>query len=232
MLEFLLDAAIRRDRLRPADDAVRRAMSRHSGTASGSCSRCSSARSVISIIGLPASRWSAGTIATRGSSNNGRRLRPAWSIGRRTMLTSARPSCRTSTWSSQVVRITSTSTLGMRGGEGPDGLCHGDAGHEADGERLRSPRRLSHPPAHGLGRGEQGPGVVEQLTTGRSQLGGSLGADEQLGPELVLERADLPGQHRLGDVQPLRRPAEMQFLGDSDEVPELAEVDVHNTFRV
>jgi hypothetical protein len=46
-------------------------------------------------------------------------------------------------------------------------------------------------------------------------------ADQELGPELALEIADLLGQRRSGDVQSLRGPAEMQLFGNSDEVTQL-----------
>jgi hypothetical protein len=37
-------------------------------------------------------------------------------------------------------------------------------------------------------------------------------------PELLFEPADLVTERRLGDVQPLGRPAEVKLLGDGDEV--------------
>src|SRR5690349_4117451 len=41
--------------------------------------------------------------------------------------------------------------------------------------------------------------------------------------ELGLELADLLAHRRLGDVQPLCRAAEMQLLGDGDEVAEMSQ---------
>ena len=120
------------------------------------------------------------SIATRGSSNSGRMVRPCWSIGSRTMLTSARPSCSTSTWSSQVVRSSSIVEPGMLGGERPHRRGDGDAGHETDRERLRSAGRSDHPAPRRFRRREQRPRVLEQLAPGRGQLGGPLGPHEQL----------------------------------------------------
>ena len=47
--------------------------------------------------------------------------------------------------------------------------------------------------------------------------------DQQREPELVLERADLLAQRRLGDVQALGGAAEVQLLRDRDEVAKLAQ---------
>jgi hypothetical protein len=51
--------------------------------------------------------------------------------------------------------------------------------------------------------------------------------------QLVLERPDLAGQHRLGDVQRVGGPAEVQMLGNGQEVPQLAQVQVqvHHSYR-
>ncbi len=59
-------------------------------------------------------RWPTGSRTTRGSWNSARTSRPCCSMGSRTMLTSARPSSSTSTWSSQVVRSRRTFALGCR----------------------------------------------------------------------------------------------------------------------
>ena len=148
------------------------------------------------------------------------------------MLTSTRPSCRTSTWSSQVVRITSTSTSGCAAVKARTAGVTVMPGMKPtvkvlDPAAAWATRRRTASAEASSGRASSSnwrPAGVSSVAR--------LVADEQLGAELVLQRADLPGQHRLGDVQPLGRPAEVQFLGDGDEVPELAEVDVHNTFRV
>ena len=51
----------------------------------------------------------------------------------------------------------------------------------------------------------------------------ALGAVEELDAELLLELADLLAYCRLRDVQALRRAAEVQLLGDGDEVPQVTE---------
>jgi hypothetical protein len=49
-------------------------------------------------------------------------------------------------------------------------------------------------------------------------------ADEELGPKLAFEIADLLGERRASKVKPLRGPTEMQFLGNSDELGQLPEL--------
>jgi hypothetical protein len=83
-----------------------------------------------------------------------------------------------------------------------------------------------YPPAQRVRTGQQWSGVGEQLPAGWGQLGGPLVPHEQLDLELVFQRPDLAGQHRLGDVQGLSGPAEVQLLRDGDEIAQLAEVDV------
>lgn len=48
-------------------------------------------------------------------------------------------------------------------------------------------------------------------------------ADEELGPKLTFEIADLLRKRRSRKVKPLCGPTEMQFLGDGDEVGQLPE---------
>jgi hypothetical protein len=47
---------------------------------------------------------------------------------------------------------------------------------------------------------------------------------QQLGLQLGLQQPDLAAERRLRDVQALRGPGEVAFLGDRDEVPETPEV--------
>ena len=49
-------------------------------------------------------------------------------------------------------------------------------------------------------------------------------ADEELGPKLTFEIADLLRERRSSKVKPLCGPTEMQFLGDGDEVGQLPEL--------
>jgi hypothetical protein len=55
-----------------------------------------------------------------------------------------------------------------------------------------------------------------------SRLAG--GARLPLGPGFLLELADRDTQRRLGHVQPFRGAAEVQLLGDGDEVAEVAKL--------
>ena len=72
--------------------------------------------------------------------------------------------------------------------------------------------------------GEDRPRVAQERVAGRSRLHAPARAREELHPELVLQQPDLVAQRRLRHVQPLRGPAEVQLLGDGDEVAELAEL--------
>ena len=74
--------------------------------------------------------------------------------------------------------------------------------------------------------GQYEPCILEQLLSGGGERSAARVSREQRDPEFVLERPDLAGQHRLRDVQTLGGAAEVQFLGDSDEVPQLAHVEV------
>ena len=69
---------------------------------------------------------------------------------------------------------------------------------------------------------ERGPGVRQHRRPDRRRAH-SAGAIEQLLAELALEAADLRAHARLGDVQPLRGAGEAPFVGDGDEVLELAQ---------
>ena len=51
-------------------------------------------------------------------------------------------------------------------------------------------------------------------------------ADEELGPKLTFEIADLLRKRRSGDVKSLCRSTEMQFFSDGNEVDELPEFHV------
>ena len=54
---------------------------------------------------------------------------------------------------------------------------------------------------------------------------------EQRSPDILFQRADLPAQHRLRDVQLLGRTAEVQRVGDRDKIAQLAQVQIHNASR-
>ena len=67
--------------------------------------------------------------------------------------------------------------------------------------------------------------AVEQRLAGDGQLHAVGRAAQQLAAQQLLERPDLPAQRRLGDVEPLRGPAEVELLGDRDESAQVPELD-------
>ncbi|MCY1554097.1 hypothetical protein D9M68_906430 [compost metagenome] len=50
------------------------------------------------------------------------------------------------------------------------------------------------------------------------------GAPQQLHAQRCFQLADVEAERRLGDGQPLGGSSEVQFLGDGDEIPELAQI--------
>ena len=65
--------------------------------------------------------------------------------------------------------------------------------------------------------------IGQELTAGGRQFDVSAVADEELGPKLTFEIADLLRERRSSKVKPLCGPTEMQFLGNGDEVGQLSE---------
>ena len=65
---------------------------------------------------------------------------------------------------------------------------------------------------------------IEEPLAGRGQLDLALVAQQQRRADLLLELADLLAQRRLRHVQALGRAAEVQLLGDDDEVAQVAEL--------
>lgn len=61
------------------------------------------------------------------------------------------------------------------------------------------------------------PGGLELRLPGGGEPHGTGGAVEELEPEVSFEQSDLLAERRLGDVQPLGGPPEVQYLGDGDE---------------
>jgi len=108
-------------------------------------------------------------------------------------------------------------------------------GHEAIHRRADEPHRQ---PAHlaALDAPRLAGGVLDGLEdlarpheergARRGQLDLALVAREQLRADLLLELADLLAERRLGHVQPLRRAAEVQLLGDGHEVAKVSEFHV------
>lgn len=68
------------------------------------------------------------------------------------------------------------------------------------------------------------PRVREVGPAGLGQVDAMVVADEEVEPKLALELADLPAQRRLGDVEPLGSAAEVQLVGNGNEVAEMPEL--------
>ena len=68
-------------------------------------------------------------------------------------------------------------------------------------------------------------GPVEQRLAGQRQLDLVRGAPEELDADELLERADLPAQRRLRQVQLLGGAPEVELLGDGDERAQVPELD-------
>ena len=108
---------------------------------------------------------------------------------------------------------------------------HAQPWRESHDKARASARGLVHAPG-GIRRPDEQIGrLVLQLPPGGREPDAAGGALEQCAPEILFERADLPVQHRLGDVELLGGPPEMLVLGDGGEVPELAQIQIH-AFRV
>lgn len=69
--------------------------------------------------------------------------------------------------------------------------------------------------------------LLVELLPGGGQLHAAGGPHQQSAYQLLLEGPDLTAEHRLGDVELFRRPAEVPVLGHRDEVPELAQIEIH-----
>jgi hypothetical protein len=81
------------------------------------------------------------------------------------------------------------------------------------------------------GGGQQRLRRVQELAAGFGQLNSAARPDEELDAQLLLELPDLTAQGRLGKIQLRRRPAEVHFLGDGNEVAEPAKVQVESLGR-
>jgi hypothetical protein len=71
---------------------------------------------------------------------------------------------------------------------------------------------------------QQTPPLAQQRAPSVGELHPPAGSIKQRHPQLPLESTDLMTQRRLGDVQPLGRPAEVKLLSDGDEVLHQPEV--------
>lgn len=90
--------------------------------------------------------------------------------------------------------------------------------HDELGCRLTGP---ACSPGRRVHRVDRDPGLVEQHLTGGGQPHLPGGALQQAYPEPGLHLSDRLRQRGLRHPQALRGPAEVQFLGDRDEVPQL-----------
>ncbi len=87
---------------------------------------------------------------------------------------------------------------------------------------LLSVAGLAHEGDGVVGLVEDAPGQVDEDAPGLGQLHPAAAAVEYLHTELVLESPDLLAQRRLRDVLTLGGPTEVQLLGDSEEIAQLA----------
>ncbi|MNP16155.1 hypothetical protein D3C76_1085390 [compost metagenome] len=120
----------------------------------------------------------------------------------------------------------------MDGGVGP--TERQDAARNAGGERRRGgeadlqlahlalvrPPRQQHRLVDLL---EDLPGLVEEQPAGFGQAHAAIGAIQQARADFFLQGLDLLAQRRLGNAQLLGGAAEMQFLGDGDEVAQVSQ---------
>jgi hypothetical protein len=75
-------------------------------------------------------------------------------------------------------------------------------------------------------------GVREQRPSRGRELDVAAVAHEQSHPEGAFKGLDLLRERRRGDVETLGRTAEVQLLGDSDEVAQLAKLHRHEPYAV
>jgi hypothetical protein len=117
------------------------------------------------------------------------------------------------------------------GGEQPYRCGDRDARPEADHQPLAAARGHGHPAADRVRGGQQRAGVGQQLPAGVGQRHAVAVPGQQRGAEILFQRADLPTERRLRDVQLIGGAAEVQLTGDGDEVPQLAQVQIHGASR-
>jgi hypothetical protein len=110
--------------------------------------------------------------------------------------------------------------------EGADGERHrpgGRPGRVADPESGRPVAGLACR-LHGVGNGlADAAAPLEQDAAGLGELDAAA-TNEQLHPELSLEGEDLLAERRPADLEALGGPAEVQLLGDGDEVAQLSKL--------
>ena len=111
-----------------------------------------------------------------------------------------------------------TSTVGLSRGE-----IVGDVPTGGELEDVREPYDIRVAGAvHLLGDAQQPAGAFEELLTALSETHVTAVANQQRLPDVGLELADLLGERGLADVQLGRRAAEVELIGNGDEVPDQA----------
>lgn len=114
---------------------------------------------------------------------------------------------------------------------GPEGLADHRERLEASAPAKADPdaaelarRRASRGRDRQVGLGQGPPGALEQRPAGfgESDLPGA--AAQHVGAELLLELADRDAQGWLGHVQSVGGAAEVQLLGDCDEIAQVAQL--------
>ena len=95
--------------------------------------------------------------------------------------------------------------------------------HVAEPHRL-GVRKAGCQPAQLVSMRQQLPGLGKQCRTRRGEDNRPAVALEELHPEVSLQGLDLLGKRRTRDVKPLCGTAEVQLLGDGDEVAQLPQL--------
>jgi hypothetical protein len=93
-------------------------------------------------------------------------------------------------------------------------------------------RRSSRGGGGVLYQGEDRAGLFQQRFAGLGQRDAARLPPKQLHLELGLERPDLSAERRLLDAEARRRPRDMTFLGDNDEVTKVPQLHRFDTFLI
>ena len=125
----------------------------------------------------------------------------------------------------------------MPGAIGEDG-CRHRLGEQGGGKQpdhhlpdLPAMRARGHQP-RALGLGDGGARLGQEKAAGFGQRHGTAGAVEQAHLQLLLQRADLLAERRLGHAEAFRGAAEVQFLGHGDEVAEVTQFHAIDTYGI
>jgi hypothetical protein len=103
-------------------------------------------------------------------------------------------------------------------------------GHDPDADApLLASRRAPCRIKSMLELGKDRAGIVEKSTPGVGQLDTTRFSAEELHIELAFDRLDALTERRLLHAKPLRRPGDVSFLGNSDEILQVPEF--HGIFR-